>query len=170
MPVPEFILELRRHVGHAPLWLIGATAVVLRDDPGGTVVLLVRRSDTGEWAPVSGIVDPGEDPHVGVLREVAEETTVQAEVERLVWVCAGELVQHRNGDQARYLDHTFRCRWVGGEPRIGDDECLEVRWFPVDGLPRMRQLYADRVRCALDNAPEARLGPLVTDPHPPAAG
>ena len=31
MPIPEFIVDLRRHVGHAPLWLPGCTAVVLRE-------------------------------------------------------------------------------------------------------------------------------------------
>ena len=28
MSVPDFVLELRRHVGTAPLWLAGATAVI----------------------------------------------------------------------------------------------------------------------------------------------
>ena len=40
MPIREFIVELRRHVGHAPLWLPGVTAVVIR----GQQVLLVKRS------------------------------------------------------------------------------------------------------------------------------
>ncbi len=62
MPIPPFIVELRKHIGHAPLWLLGATAVVLDDEDR---VLLVRRSDTGHWAAISGIVEPGE--HRGVL-------------------------------------------------------------------------------------------------------
>lgn len=158
MPVPEFIVELRRHIGHAPLWLIGATAVVLRDGSAGTEVLLVRRADTGEWAPVSGIVDPGEDPHDCVVREVAEETGVQAEVERLVWVCAGDPVTHGNGDQCQYLDHTFRCRWVTGEPFTADDEAVETRWFSLSDLPAMREHYSSRVQCVVDDVPGTRLG------------
>ncbi|HYO86515.1 MAG TPA: NUDIX domain-containing protein [Dermatophilaceae bacterium] len=162
MPTPQFIVELRRHFGRRPLWLIGVTAVVLRRRTEGSdsiEVLLVRRSDTGEWAPVSGIVDPGEDPHVCAVREAAEETCVQIRVERMVWMCAGDLVEHANGDQCWYLDHTFRCQWVSGEPRVGDDESLEVRWWLTEALPAMRAHYADRVACALADEPETRLGP-----------
>lgn len=30
-PIPDFMVELRRAVGHAPLWLTGVTAVTIRD-------------------------------------------------------------------------------------------------------------------------------------------
>lgn len=59
MPVPEFVAALRRHVGHAPLWLSGVS-VVVRDDDGR--LLLTRRADNGRWAVVSGVLEPGEEP------------------------------------------------------------------------------------------------------------
>ncbi len=158
MPIPEFIVELRRHVGHAPLWLIGCTAVVVRECEPVPQVLLVRRSDTGVWSPVTGIVDPGEDPHVAAVREVWEEACVRAEIRSLVWVSAGDLVQHVNGDQARYLDHTFRCRYLDGVPLVGDDENLEAAWFAVDALPPMPRHLADRVVAALADPPRPILG------------
>ena len=55
MPIPDFVLELRRKVGQAQLWLPGITAVVCRGDE----VLLVRRSDNGQWAPITGSVAHG---------------------------------------------------------------------------------------------------------------
>ena len=67
---PGLIVELRRHMGKAELWLPPVTAVVIR----GNDVLLVKRSDTGDWSPVTGIVDPDEDPGVAARREVLEET------------------------------------------------------------------------------------------------
>ncbi|MGW2217585.1 NUDIX domain-containing protein, partial [Nonomuraea sp. NPDC001684] len=73
MPTPEFVLALREKIGTEPLWLSGVTAVVLHEDQ----VLLVRRSDTGAWTPVTGIIDPGEQPADAALREVAEETGVR---------------------------------------------------------------------------------------------
>lgn len=183
MPIPEFIVELRRHVGHAPLWLIGCTAVVLReaasgdgqgcggtgtDGPetahhpaSGTEVLLVRRADFDVWSPVTGIVEPGEDPHDTAVREVFEEARVSARVESLVWVHATELMTHANGDQARYLDHCFRLRHVAGEPQVGDDENLEARWWPLDALPPMPEHFAQRIAVAVAVADPARplLGP-----------
>jgi ADP-ribose pyrophosphatase YjhB (NUDIX family) len=156
VPTPEFILRLREKVGVAPLWLSGAMAVVLRGDE----VLLVRRSDTGEWTPVSGIVDPGEDAHVTAVREVAEETGVTAEVERLAWLTVTELITYGNGDQAHYLDHVFRCRWIAGEPAPGDDEATEAAFFPLGALPELAPRYADAIAVACREEPATWLGPL----------
>lgn len=153
MPIPEFVVELRRHVGHAPLWLIGVTAVVVRAHGGRDEILLVQRSDNGQWTPVTGIVDPGEEPHVAVVREVEEETCVRARVERLAQVSASPLVTHVNGDQAYYLDHTFACAWEGGEPSVGDDESLATGWFSLDELPPMADVFHERIACALADGP-----------------
>lgn len=136
MPTPDFILDLRARIGHTPLWLMGANAIVLRDDDA---VLLVRRADTGEWAPISGIVDPGEHPAETVVREALEEAGVVIEVERLLWTAVTDEVTYANGDRCRYLDHGFRARWISGEAVVGDEESTEVGWFPVDALPTPRQ-------------------------------
>lgn len=183
MPIPPYVAHLRSKVGQDLLWLPGATAVVLRPategadegtevgvedgaedgaedgtDRAGYEVLLIRRADNGEWTPVTGIVDPGEDPHVTAVREVLEEASVVVEVERLVWVSAGPPVVHDNGDVAQYLDHTFRCRWVSGKPRPGDDEATEARWHRLHALPAMRRHFLDRIACAVDNPRDVRLG------------
>ncbi len=145
MAVPDFILELREKIGHASLWLSGATAVVLDGDR----ILLIRRSDTGEWAPITGIIDPGEEPAVTLVREALEEANVDIEVERMssTWVIPPVL--YANGDQAQYLDLTFRCRYLGGDPKPVDGEALEVAWYPIDGMPPMRAEFAERIRHAL---------------------
>ena len=144
MPIPDFILALRRKLGHDLLWLPAVTAVVL--DAGQ--VLLVRRADNGRWAPVTGILDPGEQPAVCAVREVLEETQVVARVQRMVSVQAHEPVTHANGDRSQYLDLTFRCAYVSGAAAVGDDESLEVGWFPLDALPPM----APRWRAVIEAA------------------
>ena len=144
VPVPDFILRLREKVGHDPLWLPGSTAVVLRDDE----VVLVRRADNGRWAPISGVVDPGEHPEVTVVREALEEAGVVCEVEALTWVNVTEPVHYPNGDVSQYLDLTYRCRWVSGEPYVADDESLDAGWFGLDALPAMAAVDLERVRRA----------------------
>jgi ADP-ribose pyrophosphatase YjhB (NUDIX family) len=153
MPVPDFVLRLREKIGHDPLWLPGVTAVVLRGDE----VLLVKRSDNGQWAPVTGIVDPGEHPSVTAVREVLEETGVEAAVESLVWVNVTHPVVHANGDHAQYLDHTFKCRYLGGEAHVADDEAEAVGWFPVSDLPSMTRALTERISTALHHEGAARL-------------
>ena len=149
MPVPEFILRLRERVGHDLLWLSGATAVVLSEDRG----LPVRRADDGRWAPVSGVVDPGEHPERTAVREALEEAGVACEVESLAWVNVTEPVRYPNGDVSQYLDLTYRCRWVSGEPYVADDESLDVRWFDLDALPPLADRDSERVRRAVAAPP-----------------
>jgi 8-oxo-dGTP pyrophosphatase MutT (NUDIX family) len=156
VPIPQFIVELRRHVGRAELWLPGVTAVVLRGEPPDRAVLVVRRSDNGQWALVTGIVDPGEDPGVAARREVLEETGVEVSVDRLAWVHALPTVTHVNGDVATYLDHTFACSYLGGEAHVADDESLEVGWAPLSDLPPMSRSFLDRIECVLENDPVTR--------------
>ena len=146
MPIPEFVLELRRHVGHSQLWLMGVTAVVVR---GGAEVLLVQRSDTHVWTPVTGIVDPGEHPALTAVREVEEEAGVVATVRRLAAVTVGRAIVHANGDQAQYLDLVFRFRYVAGEPHPADGENTAAGWFPLSALPPVSEQMLERIRRAL---------------------
>ena len=136
MPVPDFILQLRRGVGHDPLFLTGVTAVVLRHDGGSTPsVLYGRRADNGLWALPSGIVEPGEQAATTLVREVQEELRVEVEPERLALVSTDPAITYPNGDVCQFVSLTFRCRYVRGEASLGDDETLEVAWRPADDPP-----------------------------------
>ena len=155
MPIPEFILALRAKIGHAPLWLPGCTAVIRRDDE----LLLVRRADTGEWTPVTGIVDPGEEPGVTAAREAQEEAGVTVRVDRLASVSVVPPVTYSNGDVTEYLDLTFACTWLAGEAHVADDESTDVRWWPIDALPPMDPHMTSRVQAALADEERTRFVP-----------
>ena len=152
MPTPDYVLQLRAKVGHDLLWMPGVTAVIRRGDE----LLLVKRRDNGEWTPVTGIVDPGEEPAVTAVREAVEETGVEIRVDRLASTGAGREMTYDNGDRAVYLDITFACTWLSGEAYVADDESVEVRWFPLDGLPPMSEEVRERVESALSGEVAAR--------------
>jgi 8-oxo-dGTP pyrophosphatase MutT (NUDIX family) len=151
MPIPEFIVELRRHVGHAPLWLPGVTAVVIR----GQQVLLVKRSDNQAWTPVTGIVEPGENPADCAVREVLEETGIHVVARRLAWVHVTRPTVHANGDHAQYLDHVFRMDWAAREPFPADDESVCARWFDLSTLPHLSADMRRRIELARDDSRSA---------------
>lgn len=165
MPIPEFIVELRKHVGHDMLWLIGTTAWVFRDGEHGREVLLVRRSDNGKWTPVTGVVEPGEHPIDTARREVLEETGVECRVERLMGVNVQCPSRHVNGDLTQYLDHEWVCEYVSGEARVADDESTEVRWYPLDALPAMPQRFHDNLARVLSREREPQFW-YAHDEHP----
>lgn len=148
MPTPDFVLRLREKIGHDLLWLPGVTAVVLDDD---SRVLLGQRADNGRWGLITGMLEPGEQPAIGLLREVYEETGVVASVLHLASVNSQDPVQFPNGDVAQFLDMTFLCRYVDGEARVNDDESLAVGWFELDDLPDLPPSHLRRLKHALES-------------------
>jgi hypothetical protein len=91
------------------------------------------------------------------VRETLEEAGVVCRVERLAWVHQIPRITYENGDQSDYLDLTFRCTWVSGEPYPADGEMTEVGWYDIQGLPEFEQSdMRRRIDAALREDPAAR--------------
>jgi 8-oxo-dGTP pyrophosphatase MutT (NUDIX family) len=160
MATPKFILDIREKAGETLLLLPGVVMVVFDDDGR---ILLNRRADTGKWALISGIPDPGEQPAQAAVREIQEETGVSAVVERVLSVFTNEPVVYGNGDHAQYIDIVLRCRAVGGDARVNDDESLDVRWFTLDDLPPLGPIARSRIESALADGPTWFVPALAPD-------
>ncbi|WP_275465641.1 NUDIX hydrolase [Streptomyces noursei] len=165
MATPDFIRDLRTDIGTKLLWLPGVSAVVF-DEEGR--VLLGRRADTGGWSVIGGIPDPGEQPAETAVREVYEETAVRVVPEGVVLVETMPPTRYPNGDVCQFMDVTLRCRAVGGEARVNDDESLEVGWFALDALPPLDDYARNRIEKARAAGPTWFQG--VAQPEPEAAG
>ncbi|WP_058233973.1 NUDIX hydrolase [Devriesea agamarum] len=152
MATPDFVLSLREKIGHAPLWLSGVTAIVLKDDQ----VLCVRRSDNHQWTPVTGIIDPGEEPARAAAREVLEETAVVARAERLLSVQTVGPVTYDNGDVTEYLDLCFGMRYISGDPHPADGENIDAQFFPLSALPEMNERFRYAVKQAVDGGQDTQ--------------
>jgi 8-oxo-dGTP pyrophosphatase MutT (NUDIX family) len=144
--VPEHVLRLREKVGTDLLFLPAVCGIVV--DAAGRV-LLNRRTDTGRWALLGGILDPGEDVAAGVVREVLEETGVHVRPDRIVGVWTVPPMECPNGDRVSYVVTTFRCTPLSGEARVNDDESLEVAWFAPDALPPLSASNLERLAAAV---------------------
>ncbi|WP_229071225.1 NUDIX domain-containing protein [Actinoplanes sp. DH11] len=149
MATPDFILELREQIGHAPLPLPSVTAIVF---DGEGRVLLNQRSDDGRWSLLAGVLEPGEQPAAGAIREVQEETAVDIVVERIVAVEALPLRVIANGDQVYWFEVVLACRAVGGEARVNDDESLAVAWFEPDAMPELNERQSRYLKAARDES------------------
>jgi NAD+ diphosphatase len=106
-----------------------------RTDP--VVIMLVEHDDRlllgrragwppGRYSVLAGFVSPGETPEEAVVREVREESGVEAREPRYVasqpWPFPASLMLG------------FEARAAGGEPRPGDGELSEVGWFDRAGV------------------------------------
>ena len=95
-------------------------------------VLLIRRSiapHAGAWALPAGYQEIDEDPRQAVVREVLEETGARIEVGPLLEVMHIADDPRKPANVIIYL-----CRYAGGVLCAADD-AVEVRFFPLDGLP-----------------------------------
>lgn len=147
MVTPGFILKLREKIGHEALWIPAVQGVVFDGDGR---VLLAQRTDNGQWGLISGILEPGEEPAPGLLREILEETGVVADTERLVSVDAVGPTRYPNGDVCHFLTLVFRCRYVSGQARVNDDESLAVGWFRREDVPELMPGHLEAIGQASD--------------------
>jgi 8-oxo-dGTP diphosphatase len=103
----------------------GAAAVIFDDD--SRVLLVKENYGRHRYGFPGGAVEAGEAPDDAVVRELKEETGLEAAVDHLIGV-------YRLEDGVSV--HLFRCRIVGGKPAVPDTaEIAEVDWYAPDALP-----------------------------------
>ena len=112
---------------------ISAGGVVYRraDDDAIEICLAARRTRRGDlvWGLPKGAVEEEESPEGAAVREVREETGLDAEIEddlgtiRYFYVWEGVRIRK----QVRF----FLMRETGGDIAEHDEEMEDVRWFPL---------------------------------------
>jgi len=134
MAIAPYIRRLRELVGHE-LLVLPSAAVLPRDADGR--VLLVRISDTGQWAAIGGAIEPDESPEHAAIREAEEEAGVTVRLGSILAVLGGPefRMTYPNGDQTSYVSTVFDATVVGGTPTPDGDETLAVEWWEPDALP-----------------------------------
>ena len=116
-------------------------------------VLLVQRADSGIWLYPTGWADVGYSAAEVALKEVWEETGIEAEVVRLIAVLDGLRLGFT---RIPLYSLIFQCRAVGGELRAHPLECQDVGWFAEGELPEPlagASLWGQHVFAALRGEP-----------------
>jgi 8-oxo-dGTP pyrophosphatase MutT (NUDIX family) len=98
------------------------------------------------WALPKGLVDEGEKPEEAALREVAEETGVEA---RLVTKLGDvRYVYMWDGERIFKVVSFYLFRYRGGRlGKIAPEQRIEVadaRWFPLEDAPRVLAYKGER--------------------------
>jgi len=98
-------------------------------------LLLVRRGHgpaAGTWSVPGGRVEAGETLAEAVLRELAEETSLEGVCDELVgWV-------ERMGPDSHYVILDFAVTILEPADPVPGDDALEAEWVPLDEVAHRR--------------------------------
>ena len=124
---------------------VSAGGVVYRREDGSVdLALAARRTRRGQlaWGLAKGAIEDGESDEQAAVREVLEETGLEADVEadlgdiRYFYVWEGVRVRKRV--------HFFLMRATGGDVDNHDTEMEDVRWFPLNAAIKRAAYKGER--------------------------
>ena len=129
----DYILQLRQHIGHRPILMVGAAILVLDAQDR---LLMMKRSDNGRWGLPGGATEPGEIVEEAARRETLEETNLQVKEMSLFGVFSGPGLYYKypNGDEVYNVTIMYLSRDWLGEIKL-NHEHSEWKWFPAGELP-----------------------------------
>lgn len=132
----------RRHWGHN-----GAAGVLLarRDEVTGRVTHVVMQhralwsAEGGTWGIPGGAISDGESAIEGALRESFEEANITSEDIEVVGA-----YREDHGNWCYTTVFAFEKLGHSVDPCAHDDESMEIKWVPIDDVPKLKLLTAMR--------------------------
>jgi 8-oxo-dGTP pyrophosphatase MutT (NUDIX family) len=121
-----------------------ASAFVQKDG----AVLLICRSDNGNWSLPGGAHDPGETLSRTAVRETKEETGIDIRVTGLVGIFTDptHLIHYTSDDEVRQeFTVVYRGVPVDGQPTISD-ESTRVEWIQAERISALAMDPSQRKR------------------------
>jgi 8-oxo-dGTP diphosphatase len=123
----------------------GKTATAIIPYPQNKILLIKRTTPPfiGYWALPGGRAEPGETMEQTVIREVKEETGLDAQI-----VCkVGDYVEKgtESGYEYEYHPSCFVMKPYGGKMAKQETEVSEIGFFPANSLPPLAFEHAKMV-------------------------
>lgn len=141
---------LRRRIVRiaTPTYTVGAVMLVLSSDRSR--LLLLRQPPGFGWGLPAGLLERGERPVDGAVRELREETGIDLTVDQVTPAVPSAVV-HTGG---RWVDTVFVAALDPDSVTLTVDgaEVWDARWWPLDGLPPIT-VAASRLLAHYDMGP-----------------
>ena len=109
----------------------GAFAVVIRDNCVLLAQLPSWAREGEKWTIPGGVVEVGEEPSQGAIREVFEETGITIKILELLKVFPT--------DDLRLS--FFLGAYIKGEIKVQADEVIDARWVPREEIDQLELAY-----------------------------
>lgn len=133
--------------GEMPRHSVSVTGVVVRPTDGR--VLVIQRVDDGRWVPPGGVLELDETPEQCVVREVREETGIEAKPARL-----GGIYKNMS---LGVISLAFLCTPTGGTLRTSSESRVATWLAPEEAVRVCPEARGVRISDALsDDGPYVR--------------
>jgi len=123
--------------------MVPSVNVIIENDGGE--ILLIERSDNGNWALPGGAIDLGESMSQAGVRETKEETGIDCEILNVIGIYTDPkhiILYTSNGEARQEFSILLRGRATGGDP-TPSSESTEVHWVAraeIGQLPMDRSM------------------------------
>lgn len=131
----DYVLELRKLVGHRPLLIVGVCIAVLNEQDE---ILFIERTDNDLFGFPAGSLELGETVEEGAKREIYEETGLTAGKLEFVEVYSGkeQTYTYPNGDECFFVTLLYVCRDYKGELVQTTNETRAAKFYPANSIPQ----------------------------------
>jgi ADP-ribose pyrophosphatase YjhB (NUDIX family) len=111
-------------------------------------ILMIRRTDNGNWAVPGGAIDLGESVAQAAVRETFEESGIECEITGIVGIYSDPrhvILYTSNGEVRQEFSIVLTARALRGQP-TPSSESSEVSWVPASEVPRYTMDRSMRIR------------------------
>lgn len=118
--------------------IVPSVNVLIENEAGE--ILMIQRSDNGNWAIPGGAIDLGESLKQAAVRETLEETGIACEVENVLGIYTDPrhiIMYTSNGEARQEFSIVVTGRATGGKPTTSD-ESTKVAWVSRSDLAEVR--------------------------------
>jgi ADP-ribose pyrophosphatase YjhB (NUDIX family) len=126
--------------------LVPSVNVIVVNNAGE--ILMIRRTDNGNWAVPGGAIDLGESVAQAAVRETREESGIKCEITGIVGIYSDPrhvILYTSNGEVRQEFSIVLTGRALSGRP-TPSRESSEVRWVPVREVLRYTMDRSMRIR------------------------
>lgn len=118
---------------------VSAGGVVFRKTDSDYEIAIISVNPSRRWQLPKGIVDAGESAAIAALREVREETGIEADLIEPIETIEYWYFGNRNDERVRFhkFVHFFLMKYVAGDVANHDHEVAEARWVKTDEAIKM---------------------------------
>ncbi len=129
----DYIKDIRKKIGHAPIFCPGSGAIIYQNEK----VLLQKRADNGKWSIHGGAVELGETYLQALERELKEEINVKPINPQLMGIYTGKkfYFEYPNGDKIYDSLCVFLVEEYEGDLQKDNREVADLQWFDLENLP-----------------------------------